>query len=50
MGREGKTRIYRLEQEEVVIEGEENLKKFKKKYYKRLFGKIEKNIFLWMRS
>jgi len=30
MGREGKTRIYRLEQEEVVIEGEENLKKFKK--------------------
>lgn len=40
-GKRRKTRIYRLEQEEGVIEGEENLKKYITKYYKGLFGKAE---------
>lgn len=37
-GKRRKTRIFRLEQEEGIIEGEENLKKYITKYYKGLFG------------
>ena len=40
-GKRRKTRIYRLEQEEGVIEGEENLKKYITNYYKNLFGNDE---------
>jgi hypothetical protein len=43
-GKRRKTKIYRLEQEG-VIEGEENLKKYITKYYKGLFGKTENNNF-----
>ena len=42
-GKRRKTRIFRLEQEEAVIEGEENLKKYITKYYKGLFGPSRKN-------
>jgi hypothetical protein len=37
-GKRRKTRIFRLEQEEGVVEGEEQLKKFITKFYKDLFG------------
>ena len=40
-GKRRKTRIYRLEQEEGVIEGEENFKKYITNYYKNLFGNDE---------
>ena len=40
-GKRRKTRIFRLEQEEGVIEGEENLRKYIKNYYKSLFGDTE---------
>jgi hypothetical protein len=42
-GKRRKTRIYRLEQEGGVIEGEENLKKYIIEYYKGLFGRNEKS-------
>ena len=42
-GKRRKTRIFRLEQEEGVIEGEENLRKYIKNYYKSRFGDIEVN-------
>ena len=42
-GKRRKTRIYRLEQEEGIIEGEEKLEKYVTKYYKNLFGKSERN-------
>ena len=42
-GKRRKTRILRLEQEDGVIEGEENLKKYITKYYKQLFGKTKKS-------
>jgi hypothetical protein len=37
-GKRRKTRIFRLEQEEGVVEGEEILKDYITKYYKDLFG------------
>jgi hypothetical protein len=37
-GKRRKTRIFRLEQEEGIIEGEENLRKYITNYYKNLFG------------
>jgi len=42
-GKRRKTRIYMLEQEEGIIEGEEKLEKYVTKYYKNLFGKSERN-------
>ena len=42
-GKRRKTRIYMLEQEEGIIEGEEELEKYVTKYYKNLFGKSERN-------
>ena len=42
-GKRRKTRIFLLEQEEGIIEGEENLKKYITKYYKGLFGPSKKN-------
>jgi hypothetical protein len=44
-GKRRKTRIFRLEQEEGIIEGEENLKKYITKYYKGLFGAEKSNSF-----
>jgi len=37
--------IFQLEQEEGIIEGGENLKKFITKYYKGLFGPQKRNNF-----
>jgi hypothetical protein len=37
-GKRRKTRIFRLEQEEGIVEGEEQLNNFITKYYKNLFG------------
>jgi hypothetical protein len=37
-GKRRRTRIFQLEQEEGVVEGEERLKKFITKFYKNLFG------------
>jgi hypothetical protein len=37
-GKRRKTRIFRIKQEEGVVEGEERLKEFITKYYKNLFG------------
>ena len=45
-GKRRKTRILMLEQEEGVIEGDDNLKKYITNYYKKLFDKAKrKNIF-----
>jgi hypothetical protein len=44
-GKRRKTRIFRLEQEEGVIEGEEQLGNYISDYYKGLFGKPERNNF-----
>jgi hypothetical protein len=44
-GKRRKTRIFRLEQEEGVIEGENQLQEYITKYYKGLFGKPERNNF-----
>jgi len=44
-GKRRKTRIFRLEQDEGVIEGEENLRNFITKYYKDLFGASLRNVF-----
>jgi hypothetical protein len=40
-GKWRKTKILRLEREEGVIEGEENLKTYITSYYKKLFGKAK---------
>jgi hypothetical protein len=37
-GKRRNTRIFRLEQEEGIVEGEEQLNNFITKYYKNLFG------------
>ena len=44
-GKRMKTRISRLEQEEGVIEGEEQLLKYITNYYKGIFGNSERNNF-----
>ena len=44
-GKRRKTRIIRVEQEEGIIEGEENLKRYITNYYKELFGAPKKNDF-----
>lgn len=44
-GKRRKTRIFRVEQEEGITEGEENLKKFITNYYKGLFGLVKRNTF-----
>ena len=45
-GKRRKTRILRLEQEEGVIEGEENLKSYITNYYRKLFDKSKQSNFL----
>jgi hypothetical protein len=40
-GKRRKTRIFRLEQDEGVIEGEEPNKSYITKYYRNLFGSLE---------
>jgi hypothetical protein len=42
-GKRRKTRVFRLEQEEGVVEGEEQLKDYITKYYKHLFGASQEN-------
>jgi hypothetical protein len=37
-GKRGKTRIFRLEQEDGIVEGEEQLRSYITNYYKNLFG------------
>jgi hypothetical protein len=49
-GKRRKTRIFRLEQEEGIIQGEENLKKYITNYYKGLFGRPERNNFSLLES
>jgi hypothetical protein len=49
-GKRRKTRIFRLEQEDGIIEGDENLKKYITKYYKDLFGRPEGNNFSLLES
>ena len=44
-GRHRKTRIFKLEQEDGVIEGNDNLRRYITKYYKGLFGASEENHF-----
>lgn len=44
-GRRRKTRIFRLEQDERVIEEEKNLNKFITKFYKEPFGASQRNEF-----
>jgi hypothetical protein len=44
-GKRRKTRIFRLEQEEGTIEGEDQLQEYITNYYKELFGKPERNNF-----
>jgi len=44
-GKRRKTRIIRVELEEGIIEGEENLKRYITNYYKELFGAPKKNDF-----
>jgi hypothetical protein len=44
-GKRCKTRIFHLEQGEGIIEGDENQKKYITKYYKGLFGHLERNNF-----
>jgi hypothetical protein len=40
-GKRRKTRIFRLEQEEGIVEGEEHLNSYITKYYKNMFGKSQ---------
>jgi hypothetical protein len=40
-GKRRKTRIFRLKQEEGIVEGEEQLNSYITKYYKNLFGKSQ---------
>jgi predicted secreted Zn-dependent protease len=49
-GKKRKTRISRLEQEEGVVEGHEQLLKYITKYYKSLFGNSERNNFSMNKS
>jgi hypothetical protein len=42
-GKRRKTRIFRLEQEEGIVEGEEHLNKYITNYYKGLFGESKCN-------
>jgi hypothetical protein len=49
-GKRRKTRIFRLEQEEGIIEGDANLKKYITNYYKGLFGRPEENNFSLLES
>ena len=49
-GKRRKTRIFRLEQDEGIIEGDENLKKYITKYYKGLFGQHQENKFSLVES
>ena len=44
-GKRRKTSIYRLQQEEEAIEGEDNLQEYITNYYKNLFGNSERNDF-----
>jgi hypothetical protein len=44
-GKQRKTRIFQLEQEEGIVVGEEKLKSYITAYYKKLFGASEKNNF-----
>jgi mannosylglycoprotein endo-beta-mannosidase len=49
-GKRRKTRIFRLEQDEGIIEGDENLKKYITKYYNGLFGQQQGNKFSLVES
>jgi hypothetical protein len=49
-GKRRKTRIFRLEQEDGIIEGDENLKRYITNYYKDLFGRPEGNNFSLLES
>jgi hypothetical protein len=49
-GKRRKTIIFKLEQEEGMIEGEDNLKKYITDFYKILFGKPKKNNFSLVES
>jgi hypothetical protein len=49
-GKHRKTRIFQLEQEEGVIKGDVQLKKYISKYYKNLFGAPEENNFSMVES
>jgi hypothetical protein len=49
-GKNRRTRIFQLEQEEGIIEGDENLKRFITNHYKRLFGASERNSFTMIES
>jgi mannosylglycoprotein endo-beta-mannosidase len=50
IGKNRRTRIFQLEQEEGIIEGDENLKRFITNHYKRLFGASERNSFTMIES
>lgn len=45
-----KTRSFRIEQDEGVIKGDENLKKFITRYHKYLFGELTTNNFSMVQS
>jgi hypothetical protein len=49
-GKHRKTRIFLLEQEDCIVEGDENLKRFITSYYKGLFGAPEPNNFSMIES
>jgi len=49
-GKHRRTRIFRLDQEEGIIEGDQNLKKFITNYYKGLFGEPTVNNFSLVES
>jgi len=49
-GKHRKTRIFQLEQEEGLIEGDENLKRYITDYSKGLFGASEENNFTMIES
>lgn len=49
-GKHRKTRIFQLEQEEGIIKGDVQLRKYITRYYKKLFGPPEENNFSMMES
>ena len=49
-GKRRKTRIFRMEQDEGIIEGDENLDNYITKYYKGLFGQHQENNFSLVES
>lgn len=49
-GKHRKTKIFQLEQEEGLIKGDEDLKKYITKYYENLFGPLEENNFSMVES